>query len=59
MFGAGEHNCTLDGEGVRHRDVGDMGVVLAVLAGAVIFGGIHRVASLSAFLVPIMAGISP
>ena len=34
-----------------------MGVVLAVLAGAVIFGGIHRVASLSAFLVPIMAGI--
>ena len=34
-----------------------MGVVLAVLAGAVIFGGIHRVASLSALLVPIMAGI--
>ena len=34
-----------------------MGAVLAVLAGAVIFGGIHRVASLSSLLVPVMAGI--
>lgn len=34
-----------------------MGAVLAVLAGAVIFGGIQRVATLSALLVPIMAGI--
>ncbi|EHG21665.1 hypothetical protein HMPREF9334_00635 [Selenomonas infelix ATCC 43532] len=34
-----------------------MGGVLAVLAGVVIFGGIHRVASFSALLVPIMAGI--
>ena len=34
-----------------------MGGVLAVLAGVVIFGGIQRVASFSALLVPIMAGI--
>ena len=34
-----------------------MGAVLAVLAGAVIFGGIQRVAAFSTLLVPIMAGI--
>ena len=34
-----------------------MGAVLSVLAGAVIFGGIQRVASFSTLLVPIMAGI--
>ena len=34
-----------------------VGGVLAVLAGAVIFGGIQRVATFSALLVPIMAGI--
>lgn len=34
-----------------------MGGVLAVLAGVVIFGGIQRVAMLSALLVPVMAGI--
>lgn len=34
-----------------------MGAILSVLAGVVIFGGIHRVASLSSLLVPVMAGI--
>ena len=34
-----------------------MGAVLAILAGAVIFGGIQRVAAFSTLLVPIMAGI--
>ena len=34
-----------------------MGAVLAILSGAVIFGGIQRVASFSTLLVPIMAGI--
>ena len=34
-----------------------MGAVLAILSGAVIFGGIQRVANFSTLLVPVMAGI--
>lgn len=34
-----------------------MGAVLAVLAGAVIFGGMHRIAAFASLLVPVMAGI--
>ena len=34
-----------------------MGGILAVLSGAVIFGGIHRIAGFTTLLVPLMAGI--
>ena len=34
-----------------------MGGVLAVLSGAVIFGGIHRIAEFTTLLVPLMAGL--
>ncbi|MDG3014027.1 alanine/glycine:cation symporter family protein [Speluncibacter jeojiensis] len=33
-----------------------VGIVVAVLAGAVIFGGIHRISAVSQILVPLMAG---
>mgnify|MGYP001694782601 FL=1 len=34
-----------------------MGIVLAVLAGAVIFGGMYRIAAFTSVLVPVMAGL--